>query len=112
MLTPLPGVQVRMLLLGISAKKSRPPAHTGPSIQVNPVTMRSSFASGGIILSMDASRRSILSGVRVSALAAHAWAGSLPAKEVAGQRMKEHKIVTAIRASRGCRAMRFIGIFL
>ena len=112
MLTPLPGVQVRMLLLGISAKKRRPSAHTGPSIQVKPVTMRSSLASAGMILSTDASRRSILSGVRLSALAAEACDGSLAAAELAAVRMNEKQIMRTIRASRVGREMRFIGIFL
>ena len=56
-----------MLLLGISAKKSRPSAHTGPSIHLNPETMRSIVAPAGTILSIEASSRSNFSGVTLSA---------------------------------------------
>ena len=62
MLTPVPGVQRRMLFEGMSAKKRLPSTHTGPSTQVNPVAMRSSIAPAGTIRSMDGSRRSTLSG--------------------------------------------------
>ena len=40
MLTPLPGVQVRMLFDGISAKKRRSFTQTGPYTHVKPVAIR------------------------------------------------------------------------
>src|SRR3954469_7755499 len=62
MLTPEPGVHLRMVLLGISAKSRLPLTQIGPSAHLNPSATRSSIAPFGIILSMAGSRRSNLMG--------------------------------------------------
>src|SRR6185503_8852596 len=65
--TSEPGVHLRMLSLGISAKYSEPFSQTGPSVHLKPVAMRSSFAPFGTIWSIAGSRRSSLTGVDSSA---------------------------------------------
>src|SRR5260370_14109818 len=70
MLTPAPGIHLRMLLLGISANMRYPGCiHTGPSVQVKPVATFSSAAWAGTIRSRAGSKRSIVGMIMLDASA-------------------------------------------
>src|SRR5208282_942729 len=108
MLTPLPGVQRRMVLEGMSAKKRLLLTQTGPSTQVNPVAMRSSLALAGTIRLLAGSARSTWSGVIAGAVAAADCAGT---RSAAINRQRSAKVADAMTRS-GLVEMVFIRNFL
>src|SRR5258707_4898823 len=70
MLTPPPGVHLRMLLLVMSANmRYRDCIQTGPSVQVKPVATFSSLAWEGMIMSRAGSNRSIVGTIALDAIA-------------------------------------------
>ena len=69
MLTPAPGVHLRMLLLGMSANMRYPDCiQTGPSVQVKPVATFSSLVWEGMIMSRAGSNRSIVGTIALDAV--------------------------------------------
>src|ERR1700676_5624434 len=70
MLTPVPGIHLRMLLLGMSANMRYPGCiQTGPSVQVKPVATFSSVAWAAKIRSIAGSKRSIVGTIALDASA-------------------------------------------
>src|SRR5712691_7319360 len=69
-LTPSPSFHLKMEFFGMSEKSRYRPSrfHAGPSTQVKPSAIFSSFASRGTNLSKRASRRTIVTGTDVGLL--------------------------------------------
>jgi hypothetical protein len=116
MRTPDRGVQIRMLLLGISAKISLPSgSQSGPSVQWKPLAICMACRLAGTIRSSPGSRRSTVTGMAVFSGAA--WGPSFPLEDAdAGPdaqlaaRATEHSTRSAFLKTNGreCMTGRFL----